>query len=479
MSYVKWGSDVVPQYSTPTYGKKKTEEEKVQGLSQAVNTASQAVSSSVQGIRGGINKTSSTPVPSNPAASLGIGERGGDRWDSGVDVLGEVNKAQESVAALPQWDSGATFGIRNSLENDFTIDGSRIGYNNGDVLLDGKFLMKADNNVDGTTYAKDYDAVSGAVNDYIKNNGLVAIRDYAAGSGTAVNVSWNDAEKTVSINGRTVVPTAVVGGKAYVPKSQIDAILADERNTSGTSYGNILNEVRKEYGAEADRAYDNYMNAEKFDYVPENDPAYRAYMETAKRAIEDEYKNNMAAARFRTGGIGSTGQMLQAAAIREGAVDDLTAARAQFEQNAYERYVDDLNLKRDRFNIANGRMVDEYNLRAGVNAADKQGFYDAQTFDRTMQATDEDLKHMYFSNGLDYKYMPGYAEMEYGDAVRNYKISEQFAPILAQLEVDAAVLQNVTDRESLRSALIKAGYTTERISQIMNELDVYSMYING
>ena len=28
MSNVKWGSDVVPQYSTPTYGKKKTEEEK-------------------------------------------------------------------------------------------------------------------------------------------------------------------------------------------------------------------------------------------------------------------------------------------------------------------------------------------------------------------------------------------------------------------------------------------------------------------
>ena len=479
MSNVKWGSDVVPQYSTPTYGKKKTEEEKVQGLSQAVNTASQAVSGTAQGIRGGINKTSSMPVPSNPAASLGIGERGGDRWDSGVDVLGEVNKAQESVAALPQWDSGATFGIRNSLENDFAVDGSRIGYENGNVLLDGKFLMKADNNVNGTTYAKDYDAVAQKVNDYIKNNGLVAIRDYAAGSGTAVNVSWNDAEKTVSINGRTVVPTAVVGGKAYIPKSQLDAILAEESSSAGTSYGNIYNEVQKEYGAEADRAYDNYMNAEEFNYVPENDPAYQAYMKTMQKAINDEYTNNMAAARFRTGGVGSTGQMLQAAAIRKDGVDDIAAARAQFEQNAYERYMDDLNLRRDRFNIANGRMVDEYNLRAGVNASDKQGFYDALSFDRTMQATDSNLDRTKLENNLYNQYAGEYAAMEYGDAVRNYKISEQFAPILAQLEVDAAVLQNVTDRESLRSALIKAGYTTERISQIMNELDVYSMYING
>lgn len=451
MSNGKWGSSVVPQYSTPTYGKeKKTEEEKVQGLSQVGNTVSQGVNSAVQGIRGGINKTPSTPVPSNPAASLGIGERGGS-WDESIDVLGELNKAQESAAALPQWDTSANFAIRNSMENDFAIDGSRISYDDGNVLLDGKFFMKADNNVNGTTYAKDYAAVAGKMNDYIKNNGLVAIRDYAASSGTAVNVSWNDAEKTVSINGRTIVPTAVVDGKAYIPKSQIDAILADERNTAGTSYGNIYNEVQKEYGEEADRAYDNYMNAEEFNYVPENDPAYRAYMETAKRAIEDEYKNNMAAARFRTGGIGSTGQMLQAAAIREGAVDDLTAARAQFEQNAYERYMDDLNLRRDRFNVANGRMVDEYNLRAGVNQADKQDFYYGQTFDRNMQATNEELKHMYFSNGLDYKYMPGYAEMEYGDAVRNYNISEEFAYPFAKQEYTVNAYELIKQREYLKS----------------------------
>ncbi len=399
--------------------------------------------------------------------------------DKGFDVLGEVNKASESAAALPQWDSSANFAIRNSMENDFAVDGSRISYDDGNVLLDGKFFMKADNNVDGTTYAKDYAAVAGKMNDYIKNNGLVAIRDYAASSGTAVNVQWNDAEKTVSINGRTVVPTAVVDGKAYIPKSQLDAILTSERSTAGTSYGNIYNEVQDEYGAEERRAYENYINAEKFNYVPENDPAYQAYMEMAKKAIEDEYAQNLAAARFRTGGIGSTGQMLQAAAIREGAVDDLGAARAQFEQNAYQRYMDDLNLRRDRFDVVHGAKVDDYNIRADVNAKDKGDFYYGQTFDRTMQATDEELKHMYFSNGLDYKYMPGYAEMEYGDAVRNYKISEQFAPILAALEVDAAILANVTDRESLIMALQKVGRTPEYINSIMTEIDAFSTYING
>lgn len=463
MSNVKWGSDVVPQYSTPTYGKKKkTEEENVQAVSQPeVVPVSKPV-----------------VTPSNPAANLGIGEHGGS-WDKSIDVLGEVNKASESAVALPQWDTSASFGIRNSLENDFAVDGSRIGYKDGNVLLDGKFLMKADNNVNGTTYAKDYDAVAQKVNDYIKNNGLVAIRDYAASSGTAVNVSWNDAEKTVSINGRTVVPTAVVGGKAYIPKSQLDAILTEERNTAGTSYGNIYNEVQKEYGAEADRAYDNYMNAEEFNYVPENDPAYQAYMRTMQKAINDEYANNMAAARFRTGGVGSTGQMLQAAAIRKDGVDDMTAARAQFEQNAYERYMDDLNLRRDRFNVANGRMVDEYNLRAGVNAAVKQDFYDAQSFDRTMQATDSGLDRTKLENNLYNQYADEYAAMEYGDAVRNYKISEQFAPILAALEVDTAILKNVTDKESLRMALEEYGYSSERIENIMAMINVYNSYING
>ncbi len=447
MSNEKWGSSVVPGYSTPAYGKKK-KEEKVDAVSQPKETET----------------TKPVVTPSNPAETLGIGERGGDRWDAGVDVLGEENKAKENNAALPQWNSGATFGIRNSLENDFAVDGSRIGYKDGNVLLDGKFLMKAENNVDGTTYAKDYQTVASNLNNYIKNNGLVAIRDYAASSGTAVNVSWNDAEKTVSINGHTVVPTAVIDGKAYIPKSQIDELLASQRDTAGTSYGNIYNEVQDEHGADERRAYENYVNAEKFNYVPENDPAYRAYMEMAKKAIEDEYAENMAASRFRTGGVGSTAQMQQAAAIREGAVDDLTATRAQFEQNAYERYMDDLALRRDRFEVAHGAKVDDYNLRAGVNAADKQDFYYGQSFDRDMQATDLELDNM---------------ELEYGNAVRNYKISEQFAPILAALEVDNAVLQNVTDKESLRMALVKAGYTPERINSIMTEIDAFSTYING
>ena len=171
--------------------------------------------------------------------------------------------------------------------------------------------------------------------------------------------------------------------------------------------------------------------------------------------------------------------MLQAAEIRKDAVDDIYASRAQFEQDAYNRYMDDLALKRDKYDIARGRMVDDYSLRSGVNASDKQDFYNAQEFDRAMQATDEELERARFEDEIYRTYAPGYAEMEYGDAVRNYKISEQFAPILAQLEVSNELMRFVSDRESLRAALVQSGYTSSQIDAVMNEVDAYNYYING
>ncbi len=451
-----WGSTIVPRNDKPTYGKKKTDEEKL----------SAGVDNPVK------NEPTAKPViiPSNPA---------GGAWDKNVNVLGEIDNVEKSTKSLPQWDTGANFAIRNSLENDFGVSGDRISYNNGDVLLDGKFLMKAKNNVDGTTYTDSYDDVFGGISDYVKNNGLVAIRDYAAASGTAVNINWNEAEKTVSLNGVTIKPAAVINGKAYVPKSQIDEILAQSRNTSGTSYKNIYDEVKKEQGAGVDRLYSDYVNAEDFSYKPENDPAYLAYMKVYNRALEDEYNQNVAAARFRTGGVGSTAQMQQAAAIKDAAVDNIAAARAQFEQDAYNRYVNDLSLKRDKYDVARGRMFDDYNMLSSINAADKQEFYKALEFDRTMQAKDEELGSVKLENDLYKTYGPGYAEMEYNDAVRNYKILEEFAPILAQLEVDTGILRYVNDKESLKAALVQRGYTQSQIDAVMRELDAYNYYVNG
>lgn len=418
------------------------------------------------------NKPTSKPliVPSNPA---------GGAWDKDVNVLGEIDNVEKSTKNLPQWDAGANFAIRNSLQNDFGVSSDRIGYKDGNVLLDGKFLMKAKNNVDGTTYTDSYDDMVGSLSDYVKNNGLVAIRDYAAASGTAVNIGWNEEQKTVSLNGVQVEPVAVINGKAYVPKSQVDEILAQSRNTSGTSYKNIYDEVKSEQGAGVDKLYSDYVNAEEFSYKPENDPAYLAYMKVYQKAAEDEYNRNVASARFRTGGVSSTAQMQQAAAIKDAAVDNIAAARAQFEQDAYNRYVDNLSLKRDKYDVAHGRMFDDYNMLSNVNASDKQDFYKALEFDRTMQATDGELERVALENDIYNQYARPYAEMEYGDAVRNYKISEKFAPILAQFEVDTKLLGYVNDRESLKAALVQRGYTPSQIDAVMNELDAYNYYING
>lgn len=367
-------------------------------------------------------------------------------WANGFDF----SKMESEVANTPSWDAGAKFGIRRSLENDFGVDGSRIGYENGNVTLDGKFLMKAKNNVDGTTYTDSWDSVKKSLSDFGIDNDVVAIRDYAQSSGTAVNIEWNDADKTVSVNGQTVKPAYVIDGKAYVPKSQIDTLLGVQKDTAGTSYGNIYNDVEAEHGVTEEAAFQEYMKNGSFSYVPENDPAYVAYMNMAKKAIEDEYASNMAAARFRTGGVGSTGQMLQAAAIREGAVNDLAAARAQFEDRAYQKYLDDIALDRAKFEVANGRLVDDYNLRAGVNQADKSDFYYGAQFDPNMRMMDYDLS----DRGWQTYYYPRMIgnEMAISDngvvlsnndvATSNldWKLYEQYGPRMTEIEAELAEL---------------------------------------
>ncbi len=409
-------------------------------------------------------KEAPKPKPWNPAAEK-------TPWDDPVNVANNIQNV-ENVPKMPSWNENASVPIRKTLTDVFGVDNKKIGYKDGTVLLDGKPFISAENNKDGTTYVSSEESFGKGFADFNKNNNVVAVRDYVTSSGTAANISFNAENGTVSINGKTVKPLYISNGKAYMPKSELDAILSGEINTSGTSYKNIYDEVSAEYDPGLKKAYNKYMDSEEFSYNPDTDPAYQAYKKAMEKAAQEEYDNNTAAARFRTGGVASTGAMQTAAAIREDAMDDVKAARAEFEQRAYQRYLDNLALERGKVALAEGLKADEYNTLAGVNGADKNDRYYAESFDNERYLTD-----------LEMPYAPERAEMNYqtdvmayGDTKRNYEISQKFAPILAELEVSDAILKNVSTKEDLRIALINAGYSTERINEIMTEIDAFNTW---
>lgn len=405
-------------------------------------------------------KETPKPTPMNPAAA--------PRWSDPVNVVKNMESA-ENTPKMPSWNENASVPIRKTMTDVFGVDNEKIGYKDGWVLLDGKEFVRAENNKDGTTYVSSEESFSKGFGDYAQKNNVVAVRDYVTSSGTAANISFNAENGTVSINGKSVKPLYILNGKAYMPKSELDAILSGEINTSGTSYKNIYDGVSAEYDPGLKKAYNKYMNSEEFSYNPDDDPAYQAYKKAMEKAAREEYDNNTAAARFRTGGVASTGAMQTAAAIREDAMDDVKAARAEFEQRAYQRYLDNLALERGKVELAEGLKADEYGVLSGVNGADKNDRYYAESFDNER-----------YYNDLDMQYAPERAEMAigtermaYDDTKRNYEISQKFAPVLAELEVSDAIINNLSTRENLIIDMTNAGYSEEKIKEVLTLYDAW------
>ena len=372
-------------------------------------------------------------------------------------IIGENKALFESVSGVKvadgkaAWDKNAQFGIRDSLENTYGIKSGNIGYDNGDVLLDGKFFMNAANNVDGTTYTYGKEDIEGALDDYYKNNNVVAVRDYVMNyGGVGTDISWNADKKTVTVNGAEIEPLYIRDGKAYVYKSQIDDLLSAQSGRYGVSNKSIYDGVNRKYASEIDGAYDEYMNAEKFSYNPDEDPEYQAFMAMAAKAAEDSYRNNMAAARFRTGGAASTGQMLTADAARRAAVNEMAAARSQYEQQAYNRYLEEQALAKDKLLTSRGVMVDDYNLQSGVNSAVKDDYYYGKNFDQQYGLNYQNLIKGNLENqmlGVDagvYGQLVGnqLAQSDYAtrDAAVDTYVNENYVPWMAELEMRNAEL---------------------------------------
>lgn len=287
-------------------------------------------------------------VPTNPAAS----------WTE--------NKSQEESIlggknVIPN-NKNANLGIRNFMENQMGVDSKSLGYDGKNVTFDGKAFITPERNTDGTTYVENKQDIYDAVNEYAKQNGVVAVRDYTNSKGIPYDISWNGENGTVSINGVSFKPTYIIDGKAYLYQSELDKILGKASNGIRTDT-DILNESKEKFGAR--EAFENYVN---FDYDPNADRSYQAFMDIYNRAVSDEYKRNMAQAKFRTGGVVSPAVMQAANAIRERAMDDSAGYIQQFEDRARAQ-------AQDKLSAIVSQMMNDYSLSSQANSTDLSNYY--------------------------------------------------------------------------------------------------------
>lgn len=208
------------------------------------------------------------------------------------------------------------------------------------VRYGGRLLTIADDEVGGVSYKNSEKDFLEDVRDWHKSGGdeLVAVRDYVATTGSqngrnAPKVDFESGEGRVLIGGNSLKPSFISeDGRAYAPKSRVDAILTTltpEKPTYENAYADRITRGEK-----------NLAN-KSFYYDPEEDPVYVA--------LRQKYEREGNRAATDAAGIlsGLTGGRLSSAAATAGNqarmqyAQKLTDSIPELASDAYARYADE------------------------------------------------------------------------------------------------------------------------------------------
>lgn len=333
------------------------------------------------------------------------------------------------------------------------VDDSRIGWNNGNVTIDGQSVYTPQYNVDGTTYASEAD-INNITQQAYNSAGspLVAARDYVTSAGLAGSIDWDG--NNVLVGGNPIKPVYVQNGTAYVTKQALDAAIQDynKRNAQVTNQ-EIVDKYNNEYGDVIGGALDKVLNQEQFSYDPDTDPVYAAYKRKYEQAADEAYRRTLN--EQNTSAFGASGAVLsQALTNRDNYLRQVTDAIPELAADAYTRYMGETD--RLSGNLADARTVandyynriyqqgrDTYNDTVAANQAERQ--QEQQNLENERQ------------NRYDEDY---FRKSALEDVLTNQSISKGDIDLKRYDDMSA---------ESLRSAIL--GNDAQEISNIQAQID--------
>ena len=462
-------------------------------VSKADNAASGASSLTGQAVGSEtVNMRKNSNAATMPVNGNGIASQAMTQNMYSPEKSNLASDLTEGAASVSKWNENADFAVRNYLEQVLGIDGKRVSFDGENVTFDGNPLIKAARVSDeGRSFVSGQAAVDAAVGQYAQEHGMVAIRDYANSLGTPVNISWNGDNGTVEINGVPMKPDFISNGKAYVYQEKLDAVLKKADNGFKT-YKDHKEDAYDKYGAGMEEAYNDYMNYGDFSYDQKDDRAYQDFMDVYNRAVADEYANNMAQARFRSGGVFSPGAMQSAAAIRDRALLDAAKYGQQYEDRAYDRWKDARDFTGDKLATAWDMMKGKYDLESGAEKADREAFneqinndWTRRFFENELAGSNSDLVSKLIANALHDTYAPGLAENAWkrdvadtNTAVRKDSLGNEFDRNFMQEEYSQAV--NTTKGMELENLMREKNLTWQDLLNLLDAASVlHSMKTNA
>lgn len=141
--------------------------------------------------------------------------------------------------------------------------------------------------------------------------------------------------------------TEPVTTSSTVEAAQSSAAANTQQSSAEATAETAVSDIGFSYDNESDyqRLLRNITNPTKFSYDPESDPAWSAYRKSYLLEGDRATQNALARAAAATGGIPSTYALTAAQQAGASYGEQLSAIIPTLEQNAYDRYLNDLNQK--------------------------------------------------------------------------------------------------------------------------------------
>ena len=224
---------------------------------------------------------------------------------------------------------------------------------------------------------------------------VVAARDYinsiSGNRGANYNIGFSNG--FVTVNGRSLKPEYIENGVAYIKRRDIDGLLGSidsERNRD--SNRGILNENEIKWQEDFANSYDAVKNREPFSYSVKDDPIYREFEEYYLKQAEKDAKDIIANAGDNTYGVTNLGAIVAADALKRDREDSLAAYQKQFRDDAYNRYLDEIGLKKADLDLVRNLRTEDLERNWNIHRAD---------IDDERYADEWDLKKQQYLQALE------------------------------------------------------------------------------
>lgn len=213
-----------------------------------------------------------------------------------------------------------------------------------------------------------------AINNYDPDK-TVGIRQYLVNQYGVNNddIGWKNTDNggaTVTLGGYDLINV----GKDQINNERTYTSLGDLQNSImnySNKYGYDFKEKHNpetrnykpdnNYSQEIDRLYNQIMNPGEFEYNVDDDPVYQSYESKYRREGQKAMENTLAEASALSGGRNNSWATSAGAQANNYYMQQLTDKIPTLEQNAYNRYLQDMQNKMQAYNVANSRENQDYN----------------------------------------------------------------------------------------------------------------------